>query len=735
MGEGEIPSGRYWLPSFQRSYVWDSGKIKELLDSIFHNYPIGSVILWRPSSRAVSDIDPTAVPLIDVGNNSQEPHFIIDGQQRMTSLLLLFHGWRIGRSGSEVKCDPISYDPGSNSFIKSARRGIDFSKIVKAFCLHDTEILTELKQSTRPEVFERIRAKALQLLKYPVSQYVMQTDVEDEQTFADMATAFIRINKEGVKIGNIELMLSFLAGTIGGDLKQRIVDIDKNMYKRFEAALQPTMRFVFSNFGLKQTQLSNAKRFESNIKRIKTIEVTERDDVLTRSTRALDLMLDFLETEVGIKSARLLPSQVTLVPLAAYMYRLGITSVSPLSGGEKQKMLKWFILANFMGHYGTAADSRLNRDLQTITSNASENFPFEDLVTDMPAGRRQISYDDIRKGLDRSVLLDAGKRYLFLLYILLIRKGADDWTGNLLSSRILSDLERHHIFPQEHLRKIFPEWDDADPDDVEVEMSNLGNITWILDSANSAISASDPLDYLPQYLESAKHHFIPKDQRFWTKEGYDVFKEYRIREIYLTGKELFGEIFTDENPSAPTPKEKANGSSTANNARNDGSIDDEASYLARVKESITDKRTLDLLFDLYEFSKENTDSIHFGKKGSKTGKFRFVVNYPEAGGGVIQIFHLKTNGTIKVNFWGIAKNIRYGRGEEISKVLLEKLSTLPAIKKWYERTEKEIAEGKKDAGNFVGRNLDLVEVFPDDSSLEMFKSAILDLKKEIKRIR
>ena len=27
----EIPSGKYWLPSFQRQYVWDADNIKELL--------------------------------------------------------------------------------------------------------------------------------------------------------------------------------------------------------------------------------------------------------------------------------------------------------------------------------------------------------------------------------------------------------------------------------------------------------------------------------------------------------------------------------------------------------------------------------------------------------------------------------------------------------------------------------------------------------------------------------
>jgi len=41
----ELQSGKFFLPSFQRQYVWDEDDIKDLLDSIVLNYPIGTVIL------------------------------------------------------------------------------------------------------------------------------------------------------------------------------------------------------------------------------------------------------------------------------------------------------------------------------------------------------------------------------------------------------------------------------------------------------------------------------------------------------------------------------------------------------------------------------------------------------------------------------------------------------------------------------------------------------------------
>lgn len=42
-----ILSGDILLPKFQRSFVWEKHQIINLLDSVYKNYPIGSVLLWQ----------------------------------------------------------------------------------------------------------------------------------------------------------------------------------------------------------------------------------------------------------------------------------------------------------------------------------------------------------------------------------------------------------------------------------------------------------------------------------------------------------------------------------------------------------------------------------------------------------------------------------------------------------------------------------------------------------------
>ena len=79
----ELEAGKYVLPSFQRQYVWDEDDIKDLIDSIINNYPIGTIILWKPSHLSLVDIDPFSKPLIDTPNSKlSEAFYVIDGQQR-----------------------------------------------------------------------------------------------------------------------------------------------------------------------------------------------------------------------------------------------------------------------------------------------------------------------------------------------------------------------------------------------------------------------------------------------------------------------------------------------------------------------------------------------------------------------------------------------------------------------------------------------------------------------------
>ena len=41
------------LPALQRKYVWKKIQIKQLLDSIYKDYPTGSILLWETDKEVV----------------------------------------------------------------------------------------------------------------------------------------------------------------------------------------------------------------------------------------------------------------------------------------------------------------------------------------------------------------------------------------------------------------------------------------------------------------------------------------------------------------------------------------------------------------------------------------------------------------------------------------------------------------------------------------------------------
>ena len=65
------------IPEIQRPFVWESAKVRDLIDSLYQGYPIGYIISWKnPNVRWKN------------GQFSESKKILIDGQQRITALTL-----------------------------------------------------------------------------------------------------------------------------------------------------------------------------------------------------------------------------------------------------------------------------------------------------------------------------------------------------------------------------------------------------------------------------------------------------------------------------------------------------------------------------------------------------------------------------------------------------------------------------------------------------------------------
>lgn len=92
------------VPTFQRDFVWDPGSILKLWDSMFRFYPIGSILYWETDSylhthRRLGGF--TFPHDEDTVRKFKEWKYILDGQQRATSLLVCMLGGKGRIEGQE----------------------------------------------------------------------------------------------------------------------------------------------------------------------------------------------------------------------------------------------------------------------------------------------------------------------------------------------------------------------------------------------------------------------------------------------------------------------------------------------------------------------------------------------------------------------------------------------------------------------------------------------------------
>src|SRR3954471_19209067 len=84
---GKVTRGELRLPEIQRGYVWKPPQIAKLLDSLYHEYPSGSLLLWEAEDDPVTRSMRTAAGTQPA---AQSALYLLDGQQRLTSLHRVF---------------------------------------------------------------------------------------------------------------------------------------------------------------------------------------------------------------------------------------------------------------------------------------------------------------------------------------------------------------------------------------------------------------------------------------------------------------------------------------------------------------------------------------------------------------------------------------------------------------------------------------------------------------------
>jgi hypothetical protein len=84
----KLHKGRFSIPYFQRRFVWKNSDVAKLGDSIIRGFPISSLLLM-PKNGSLQ-VEDAAVQGLTMSSRPEEVRYILDGQQRSTSIAMIF---------------------------------------------------------------------------------------------------------------------------------------------------------------------------------------------------------------------------------------------------------------------------------------------------------------------------------------------------------------------------------------------------------------------------------------------------------------------------------------------------------------------------------------------------------------------------------------------------------------------------------------------------------------------
>lgn len=501
----------------------------KLLDSIIKGYHIGSFILWktRERLRSIRNVGGMSLPEPPDGDMIQ---YVLDGQQRMTSLYVAMRGLKINDDNrnddfSEIYVDleakedePIIIGNVEEKPADTLVRFTDLlGSMVKVAIAH-------------PNYSEKIEAYSQAVKGYQFS-IISVSDAPIE-----IATEiFTRLNEGGKRLSVFEIMV---AKTY--DLPSNF-DLSEKYEKLVDELKKSDFETISSAVVLQAVSAclvgECAKKHILKLDKFSIIK--EWDNIINAFKESVDYMHSFFRIPVS----QLMPYDSLLVPFTYYFYK---HKEKPIAE-QQMYMQDFFWRCVLTSRYSAATETKLAQDIKRIDAVISGNKPDYDEPID-------ISEDFLKSHGGFST----GAAFIKGMLCLLAYHHPQSFLDNSLVTIDNSWLKQansknyHHFFPKAYMKKRGFE------DSI---VNHIANITIVDDFLNKRkIQDKAPSKYIKEFkknkkLESAlQTHLIciPNQENAddskmtfqelladWgvTKDDYEVFFKKRLEQFNKELKE------------------------------------------------------------------------------------------------------------------------------------------------------------------------------------------------------
>jgi hypothetical protein len=568
-----VKSGEIAIPEIQRPFVWNSTKVRDLMDSLYQGYPIGYLIAWRNPNVKLKD-----------GTVSEGKKILIDGQQRVMALNAAILGEYVIDNDYKKKKIKIAFHPleerfevfntaiqKDNSWIHDIspliNGDVSFIRLVKEYC------------EKNPYIEDVYVENALENLRNITKKQLGLIELDSDLDIETVTEIFIRINSKGVPLSQADFAMSKIAANEinSGSTIRKAIDYFCHMAiaPEFYGQIKDIdTEFASTDFFKKMSWLKNENDdlydpgytdmlrvvFTSEFERGRLADLvgllsgrnfetrTYEEEIVNDSFAKLEHgIYNFMNEHnfkrflmiirsAGFISSKLIRSQNSLN--FAYIVYLKLKSMGYKPNDIEKYVRRWFVLSVLTGRYSSSPESIFDRDIKNIA-----NKDFGEYLSNVEQAVLSDTFFDV--GLIQNLDTSVSSSPYFNVYLASQVKNKD---LGFLSRDITVDAlishhgDIHHIFPKEYLKKYGLK---------RGRYNQIANYVYMQSEINIQVSSKPPKVYFNEIkeqcssgnakygsicseealMENLKMNCIPEDIFHMDIEDYDNFLMERRRLI------------------------------------------------------------------------------------------------------------------------------------------------------------------------------------------------------------
>lgn len=514
------------IPELQRPFVWDTVKVRDLMDSLYKGYPVGYLITWQSIGAHLKG-----------GQVAAHQQILIDGQQRITALRAAVAGLDVIDKRYRTKRIKIAFNPVTETFA-TLTPVIDkdpewISDISALFTSASTFGFYKKYFEANPDVDAEVVEGNLGRLEQLKNAQIGIIQLSDDLDVETVSEIFIRINSKGVPLSSADFAMSKIAtyGDRGRNLRKLIDyfchlaiaphaydDIQTNdtefqssghlakiawLKDDSEDLYDPTYSDMIRVAGLVGFSRGKASSIVSELSgrdpETRKVDEARIPVAYEKLEAALDTMVKKYHYEnfvMTIKSAGFITPDMIGSKNAlnfAYALYLRLRADSEMSEGERKRIVRrWFVMSMLTARHSGSFESTWEQDIRRIGTLGAAAY------------LKQIEESELTDGF-WNVALPANLEttsttspYFQTFLASQVESGARGFLSKAITVAAMHQQsgDIHHIVPKDYLQKNrFPDRGDY---------NQVANFALTETSINISVSNKPPSEYMALMAEQIK---------------------------------------------------------------------------------------------------------------------------------------------------------------------------------------------------------------------------------------